>query len=73
MQTMTRWTDDRMDDLSAKVDETNRRVDELNREMHAGFRAVRGEIKSLQTTMLGGFVGMSAAMITGFAALFSQV
>jgi hypothetical protein len=56
MQTMTRWTDDRMDDLSAKVDA-------LSREMHAEFRAVRGEIKMMQATMIGGFVSLLAAMI----------
>ncbi len=63
MQTMSRWTDDRMDDLSAKVGETNRRVDELSREMHAEFRAVRGEMKMMQATMIGGFVSLLAAMI----------
>jgi hypothetical protein len=63
MKTMTRWTDERMDDLSVKVDETNRRIDELSREMHAEFRAVRGEIKSMQTTMIGGFVTVLATMI----------
>jgi hypothetical protein len=63
MQTMTRWSDERMDDLSGKVDETNRRIDELSREMHAEFRAVRGEMKMMQATMIGGFVSLLAAMI----------
>lgn len=63
MQTMTRWTDERMDGLSAKVDETNRRVDDLSREMHAEFRAVRGEMKMMQATLIGGFVSLLAAMI----------
>jgi hypothetical protein len=57
MQTMRRaWTDERLDDL-------NHKVDEMNREMHAEFRAVRGEIKSMQTTMIGGFVTVLATLI----------
>ncbi len=57
MQTMRQaWTDERLDDL-------NHKVDELSREMHAEFRAVRSEIKSMQTTMIGGFVTVLATMI----------
>ncbi len=63
MQTMERWTDDRMDDLSAKVAETNRRIDGLGREIHAEFRAARSEMKMMQATMIGGFVSLLAALI----------
>lgn len=57
MQTMRQaWTDERLDDL-------NHKVDEMNREMHSEFRAVRGEIKSIQTTMIGGFVTVLATII----------
>lgn len=57
MQTMRRaWTDERLDDL-------NHKVDELNREMHAEFRAVRGEIRMMQTTMIGGFITLLATMV----------
>lgn len=65
MQTMRQaWTDERLDDL-------NHKVDEMNREMHAEFRAVRGEIKSLQVVMLGGFAAMFATMASGFIALLA--
>lgn len=84
MQTMTRWTDDRMDDLSAKADETNRRIDGMDRGMREEFRAVRAEtqvesralraeIKALQATMIRGFITMFATMIGGFTAIFSQL
>jgi phage terminase large subunit len=84
MQTMTRWTDDRMDDLSAKADETNRRIDGMDRGFREEFRAVRaeaqaesralrGEIKALQTMMIRGFITVLATMISGFAAILSQL
>ena len=57
METMREaWTDGRLDDL-------NHKVDEMNREMHAEFRAVRGEMKMMQATLIGGFVSLLAAMI----------
>jgi hypothetical protein len=65
MQTMRQaWTVERLDDL-------NHKVDEINREMHAEFRAVRGEIRSLQVVMLGGFAAMFATMASGFIALLA--
>lgn len=78
MQTMeSRWTDDRMDDLSGKVGGLDHKVDglgqrigrlehtvdEMNREMHAEFRAVRGEMRMMQATMIGGFVTLFATMV----------
>lgn len=57
MQTMRRaWTAARLDDL-------NHKVDEMSCEMRAEFRAVRGEIKSMQTTMIGGFASVLATLI----------
>jgi hypothetical protein len=50
------WTDERLDDL-------NHKVDEMNREMHAEFRAVRGEVRTMQATMIGGFVTLLAAVL----------
>jgi hypothetical protein len=44
MTTMS-WTDDRLDDLNKKVDGIDERIDVLSREMHAEFKAVRGEMK----------------------------
>jgi hypothetical protein len=50
------WTDERLDDL-------NHRIDDLNREMHAEFRELRREIKTMQATMIGGFVTLLATMV----------
>jgi hypothetical protein len=50
------WTDERLDDL-------NHKVDEMNREMHAEFRAVRGEMRTMLATTVGGFVTLLAALI----------
>jgi|GEM_PF-5652223 len=50
MQTVrSTWTDERLDDLTHKVDE-------MNREMHAEFRA-------MHRTMLGGFLTLFAAIV----------
>ncbi len=50
------WTDGRLDDL-------NHKVGEMNREMHAEFRAVRGEMRTMQATMIGGFATLFATMV----------
>jgi hypothetical protein len=50
------WTDERLDDL-------NHKVDEMNREMHAEFRAVRGEMRTMLTTTMGGFVTLLATLV----------
>ena len=62
--------DIRLTRLEGKVDGLDHRLGrvevaliELSREMHAEFRAVRGEMKMMQATMIGGFVSLLAAMI----------
>ena len=60
------WTDERLDDLNAKVDEGFRRVEtdvrELRTEMNARFDA-------LQRVLIIGVVALSSAFVAGFAAL----
>jgi hypothetical protein len=57
METMREaWTDGRLDDL-------NNKVGEMKREMHAEFRAVRGEMRTMQATMIGGFATLFATMV----------
>lgn len=46
------WTDDRLDDLSHRMDE---RFDHVEGEMKAGFARVDGEIKGLRIEMREGF------------------
>ncbi len=47
------WTDERLDDLSRRVDVGFERVDrdirDLRSEMHTGFAEVRGEIDGLRS------------------------
>ncbi|HEU5142647.1 MAG TPA: hypothetical protein VFU04_05765 [Solirubrobacterales bacterium] len=66
------WTDERLDDLNAKVDRIDQRVDDLRREMHEEFRAVRGEIKTLMMVMVGGFVTLFATMLGVIATTLTQ-
>lgn len=46
MEVMTRWTDDRMDDLKHQVDELGRRMDE-------GFAEIRQELNRTQEMIIG--------------------
>jgi hypothetical protein len=74
------WTDDRLDDLSRRMDSGFERVDadirELRVELREGLAAVRGElggeIASLRATLLRvgggimvGLVGVIAALLAG--------
>jgi hypothetical protein len=71
------WSDERIDDLSAKVDGTNQRIGNLDREMHAEFRAVRAEMKTMMTTlmatMIGGFVTLFAAILGVMATILTRL
>lgn len=66
--------DRRVGQLEVKVDALDQRIGrveialvELNREVHAEFRSIRGEIKMLQATTIGGFVTVLTAMVGLFA------
>jgi hypothetical protein len=65
--------DEKVDGLGQRVGRVENAVDELNGEMRTEFRAVRGELGTLQATMLRGFIAMFATMLAGFAAVFSQL
>jgi hypothetical protein len=74
------WNDHRLDDLNDKVDRIDRRVDDLHRHMDNRFgqvdaRLVEMEARfdsrfdSLQRTLFQGAIAMSAAFLTGAAAI----
>jgi hypothetical protein len=54
------WTDSRLDDFAANTD---RRFDTLERRLDEGFREVRGEISTLQRTIIGVGGGVIAAIM----------
>ncbi len=58
------WTDERLDDLSAKVDSGFARVD-------AELRAVNARFDALQRTMLQIGGGVIAALTAGFAGVIA--
>lgn len=60
------WTDERLNDL-------NQRVDKLDQRMEVGFREVRGEVSTLQRTMVQLFFGTIATMIVGFGGTIATV
>lgn len=61
------WTDERLDDLNARVEKGFDRVDtdirELRSEMKTGFAEVNGRIDSMQRTMIIGFVTLFASIV----------
>jgi hypothetical protein len=61
------WTDERLDDLSARMDAGFDRVDrdirDLRSEMHGGFADVRREIDSLRALMLRMNAGLLVAVL----------
>jgi len=78
------WTDGRLDDFDRKVDQRFDRIEAEVRafrsEMKDEFKAVRGEIgavrgsiEGVQRTMLFGFITMAAAIVSGFAAIATQI
>ena len=62
------WTDERLDDLNARVDRLEQRMDAGFAEMRDEFRALRADILHLTYgligTMLVGFLGTIAAIVT---------
>lgn len=61
------WTDERLDDLNARVEKGFDRVDtdirELRSEMKTGFAEVNGRIDSMQRTMIIGFVTLIGSVV----------
>jgi hypothetical protein len=79
MATMAReaWTDERLDDLNARVDRLDQRMEAGFAEVREEFRTLRGEINSQfaaqQRTMLQLFGGMFATMLVGFLGVIATV
>jgi hypothetical protein len=53
------WTDDRLDDLSHRMD---KRFDQVEGEMKAGFERVDGEIKTLGKELRGEIAGSESRL-----------
>ncbi|HEY6730980.1 MAG TPA: hypothetical protein VI039_08140 [Solirubrobacterales bacterium] len=71
------WTDQRLDDLNARVESIDRRMEAGFKEMREEFRAVRMEMAA-QTAMLNQtiyrlFGGMIVTWIVGVVAILTQV
>ncbi len=71
------WTDERLDDLNAKVDRLDQRVEAGFAECHVEFRTLRGEVNgqfAAQNRMtLQLFGGMFATMIVGFLGVIATI
>jgi hypothetical protein len=59
-----KWTDERLDDLNAKVDD-------VRTEMREGFARIDTDIRGLRRDMYAGFFAIIAAIIGSNAAFYS--
>ena len=59
--------EEKVDGLDQRLGRVEVSVIELNREIHAEFRSIRGEVKFMQATIIGGFVTVLSAMVGLFA------
>jgi hypothetical protein len=67
------WTDQRLDDLNARVESMDRRMEAGFAEMREEFRAVRAEAASMYRTLIQVMVGGFVVMGTGFAGTIATV
>jgi len=71
------WTDQRLDDLNARVESLDRRMEAGFKEMREEFRAVRSEMgtryAALNQAMYRLFGGMIVTWIFGIVAILTQV
>jgi hypothetical protein len=63
----------KVDELDKRVGRLEHTVDEMRLEMQAGFRELRGEIKTMTTAMIAGFVTLFAAMLGVMATIVTQL
>lgn len=59
-----KWTDERLDDLNAKVDD-------VRTEMREGFARIDADIRGLRRDMYAGFFAIVAAIIGSNAVFYS--
>ncbi len=66
-----KWSDERLDDLSKKVDggfaRLDKKIDDGFARVDSDIRELRNEIKSLQLTMYGSTVAIVIALVGGNA------
>jgi hypothetical protein len=67
------WTDERLDDLNARVAGIDRRMEAGFAEVREEFRAVRGEMHALHRTTMVVVISGFATMLVGFAGTIATV
>jgi len=60
------WTDQRLDDLNARVDRIEKRMD-------TGFAEMRAEFAAQNRMLIQLFGGMFATMVIGFLGIITQL
>ncbi len=67
------WTDERLDDLSKKVDEGFKEMREEFRALRAENAAIRSEIAGQNRMMIQLFGGMFATSVVGFLGVIAAI
>lgn len=72
-----KWTDERLDDLTHRVDEgfnrTEREFQAVRMEMRTEFAAVRGEMAATNRTFMQVGAGLIATMVVGFGGVIATI
>ena len=69
MQPREKWTDERLDDLSKKVDDG---FADTKAEMRTGFARIDADIREMRREMRAGFIVIVAAIISSNGALIAS-
>ena len=71
------WTDERLDDMSERMDAGFERVEgdirDLRREVGGEFRSLRGEIGAVRGEMASGFAAARGEVASEFAAVRGEI
>jgi hypothetical protein len=74
MQTMREsWTDERLDDLNAKVDRLDEKVDRLDAKVDRGFEKINDKFDALYRLLLQGMFALVITLFGGFATILAAV
>lgn len=77
MEQRTRWTDDRIDDLAARMDAGFDRIDrdirDLRADMTTQLEGLRSEVHALGQTMVTTMLRFGLGMLLGFISVLAAI
>jgi hypothetical protein len=67
------WTDERLDDLNAKVDRLDERMEDGFRDIRTEFRSVRAEAAAFQSEVAAQFAAQNRNLLLLFGGMFATL